>query len=282
MRTRFYSTRLLSVRRSEKFSGMLRSLFFRQPLPEFGYPDYGRPALLALHHIGVLLQFLDRHRQGFRNTLVPHSLRELVERHILVFEQREGLIFDLALRQPLYGLRLQSRAWDWPEGVVDLDGDRKVSPLLIHLEDRHRRSVLLQGDYRVRNAGVPPLGELELLEKVTDPAVAVDSPPDSEVPYVLVRDAPVEAREARYLELAGGQADRNRLVDHVGFVVDGVSQELLDRPVGIVEDPLRLRLVVEFVDLLPDHVVPNVLECVLELPLYRRSGAPRSQGRALL
>ena len=145
----------------------------------------------------------------------------------------------------------------------------EVVPIWIRLNDRHRRTVLLNGSQDGGIAGVARLGKFQFLQEIPDTTVSVLLGKKTESLKVSLLDRPVRPRNTVDLHFLARERDNDRLRLTIGLVVHRVDQRLFDGNVGIVPVPLRLRAVGYLEHLLLKHVVLDERQCLAQLYVQR-------------
>jgi len=87
--------------------------------------------------------------------------------------------------------------------VALIDRRQEIDPVFIGLEQRLRRSVFCEGLQHLVDAGISALGEMELLQKLSDTAVAVSPADRPELLEIVDSDGTVRSRMRQYFDAVG-------------------------------------------------------------------------------
>ena len=99
------------------------------------------------------------------------------------------------------------------------DGHGQIITFRIHVEPQHWRAVFPNGINRVGKAGVPAFDQMELLQEITDPPVAVNPGTDLQIPDLLICYAAVESRKAGDLHSLECDPYGDGFLDLVGTMI---------------------------------------------------------------
>ena len=124
------------------------------------------PLIHNLPHLPGSEHFIDRLRKFFGNALISHSRRKLGKKQRFFSQRREYLFLVGAL---FIGFFIRA-----DKIAVNGNGDRQIPALVVHFKLRQAGAVFRQRSDSVRKAGVPALNELQFLEEVAYPTVAVN------------------------------------------------------------------------------------------------------------
>ena len=104
-------------------------------------------------------------------------------------------------------------------GISRVYRRKEVEPLLVGLQNRFWGPVLGEGSKHLVYSGVPTLGEVQLLEELAHPAVAVPSADRPEAPQVRYRDGPIRTGVGENLDPVWKYADLDGLARVVSLVL---------------------------------------------------------------
>ena len=123
---------------------------------------------------------------------------------------------------------------------MDRKSRHEISPVFIRFKDGWWGAVLLNGPQDFGYPRSPAFGQIQLLEKLADPAVPVAAGYPPAGAEVINVDGSVRAGVAGDRDAIRKNADLDGLPDLIAAVVNRVDEGLFQGFIGVVEEALRL------------------------------------------
>ena len=115
---------------------------------------------------------------------------------------------------------------------MNQEGGQEVCPIFIRFENRHRRTVGFQSPDDFLESGVAAFSQVQLLQELTDPAVAVAAAGYPVGFQSLNADGTISTRMAKNLDSVRQNTNLDRLPNIVALVIHRVGQCFLDGNIG--------------------------------------------------